>query len=69
MRAAEMEAVARGCQYARLATSDYQAPGFYAKLGYAQNGMLENCPPGETVYYFWKRLRSEQPADGTSGAR
>ena len=53
---AEYEALQRGCQYARVATSQYQAPGFYAKLGYILYGTLENCPPGETVSYFWKPL-------------
>jgi GNAT superfamily N-acetyltransferase len=56
MGRAEQEALQRGCQYARVATSQYQAPGFYSKLGYMLYGTLENCPPGETVYYFWKRL-------------
>jgi GNAT superfamily N-acetyltransferase len=64
MRQAEQEALARGCRYARLATSHYQAPGFYAKLGYLQYGYLENCPPGEHVTYFWKPLGAEQVANG-----
>ena len=54
---AEKEARMRDCRYARLATSDYQAPGFYQKLGYTLYGQLENCPPGETAYYFWKDLQ------------
>jgi ribosomal protein S18 acetylase RimI-like enzyme len=58
---AEAEAVQRGCLYARLSTGRYQAPEFYAKLGYVLYGTLENCPPGETSYYFWKPLRSPQP--------
>ena len=56
MLRAEQEAQQRDCQYARVATSQYQAPGFYAKLGYRTYGTLENCPPGETVSYFWKPL-------------
>jgi ribosomal protein S18 acetylase RimI-like enzyme len=56
MERAEEEARRRGCRYARLATSDYQAPGFYTKLGYTQYGKLENCPPGVTVFYFCKTL-------------
>ncbi len=58
MERAEQEATTRGCTYARLATSDYQAPGFYARLGYVPYGELANCPPGETVTYFWKALAS-----------
>ena len=34
MGLAEEEAKKRGCRYARLATSDYQAPEFYLKTGY-----------------------------------
>jgi len=56
MERAEHEALQRGCHYARVNTSQYQAPGFYTKLGYILYGTLENCPPGETVYYFWKPL-------------
>ena len=56
MQQAEDEAHRRGCHYARLATSNFQAPEFYQKLGYKLYGTLDNCPPGETVYYFWKKL-------------
>lgn len=56
MEEAEREARQRGCHYARVTTSDFQAPGFYRKLGYILYGTLENCPPGETVFYFWKKL-------------
>lgn len=56
MYLAEEEAKGRGCHYARLATSDYQAPDFYRKVGYKLYGQLENCPRGETVYYFYKEL-------------
>jgi GNAT superfamily N-acetyltransferase len=56
MQLAEEEAKGRRCRYARLATSDYQAPDFYNKLGYQLYGRLDNCPQGETVYYFWKEL-------------
>lgn len=56
MSLAEEEAIRRGCRYARLATSDYQAPDFYRKIGYAIYGTLENCPRGETVHYLYKEL-------------
>jgi hypothetical protein len=56
MHLAEAEAIKRSCRYARLATSDYQAPDFYRKVGYKLYGQLENCPRGETVYYFYKEL-------------
>lgn len=56
MEEAEREAYERGCRYARLATSNFQAPSFYERLGYSLYGKLENCPPGETVYYYWKEF-------------
>jgi ribosomal protein S18 acetylase RimI-like enzyme len=56
MRRAEAEAKNRSCRFARLATSDYQAPGFYEKMGYEMYGKLENCPQGEIDYYFYKEL-------------
>jgi GNAT superfamily N-acetyltransferase len=56
MKRAEEEALRRGCLYARTCTSDYQAPRFYEKLGYSLYGKLENCPPGETCYYYRKDL-------------
>jgi len=56
MERAEAEARRRGCRYARLSTSSHQAPGFYEKVGYIRYGMLENCPPGETAYYYRKDL-------------
>jgi ribosomal protein S18 acetylase RimI-like enzyme len=56
MERAEEEARARGCRAARTATSDFSAPGFYERLGYRLYGRLEDCPPGETVYYYRKDL-------------
>ena len=56
MSLAEEEAKRRSCRYARLATGDYQAPDFYKKIGYKIYGKLENCPQGETIYYFYKEL-------------
>lgn len=56
MSMAEEEAKRRRCRYARLASSDFQAPGFYQAIGYKIYGKLENCPQGETVYYFHKEL-------------
>lgn len=56
MELAEEEARRRGCNFARLASSSYQAPGFYESLGYTAYGRLVNCPPGDTAYYFAKNL-------------
>jgi ribosomal protein S18 acetylase RimI-like enzyme len=57
MHQAEAEAKRRSCRYARVNTAQFQAPGFYIKLGYARYGQLENCPQGETISYFHKELR------------
>lgn len=59
---AEEEARRRGCLYARLATSTFQAPGFYEKLGYILYGKLEDCPPGDTSLYCRKNLHSKETA-------
>jgi ribosomal protein S18 acetylase RimI-like enzyme len=56
MQLAETQARQRGCRFARLTTSQYQAPGFYQKLGYILYGTLANVPRGETDYFFWKEL-------------
>jgi ribosomal protein S18 acetylase RimI-like enzyme len=67
MAEAEQEARRRGCRYARVITSDFQAPGFYRRIGYRDYGTLENCPPGETVYYLWRQLdRRDTPLSGES---
>jgi ribosomal protein S18 acetylase RimI-like enzyme len=69
MEEAENEASRRGCRYARVSTSDFQAPGFYQKLGYVTYGTLENCPPGETAYYLWKQLDRREPARADESPR
>jgi GNAT superfamily N-acetyltransferase len=61
MERAEALAREQGCVFARLTTSDYQAPDFYEKLGYSLYGSLEDCPPGETVYYYRKDLDPSAP--------
>jgi GNAT superfamily N-acetyltransferase len=61
MERAEALAREQGCAFARLATSDFQAPDFYEKLGYSLYGTLEDCPPGETVYYYRKDLNPSAP--------
>ncbi len=60
MMAAEAEAVQRGCMGAHLDTYDFQAPGFYQKLGYEVFGSIEDHPPGHTR--FWMRKRFADPS-------
>jgi hypothetical protein len=52
MERAEALARSRGCRYARLATCNFNAPGFYERLEYSLYGTLANCPPGETVFHY-----------------
>jgi GNAT superfamily N-acetyltransferase len=56
MAMAEREAVARGCQNAWLDTHEFQARGFYAKLGYVSFGQLPDYPPGFSRIFLRKRL-------------
>lgn len=55
MKRAEQEAVNRGCQHAYLDTYDFQALGFYQKVGYQVFGVLEDFPEGHTRYFLQKR--------------
>ena len=56
MRAAEQEAIARGCHVATLETHSFQAPGFYKKLGYEEIGVLDGYPIHHKKYYLKKIL-------------
>ena len=65
MQSAEQEALRRGCRHAYLDTFDFQALGFYQKLGYELFGHLDDYPPGHTKYFLQKRhlLDSEAPGN------
>ena len=56
IRAAEREAVARGCEHVHCDTFGFQALPFYLKLGFQVFGQLEDYPPGHTRYFLQKRL-------------
>ncbi|HNS50646.1 MAG TPA: GNAT family N-acetyltransferase [Anaerolineae bacterium] len=56
MELAEEEARRRGAKGAFLDTFDFQAPGFYERLGYTVFGMLPDCPTGHARYYMSKAL-------------
>lgn len=60
LRAAEEEAVRRGCTISVLDTFSFQAPDFYQKQGYEIIGAVDSYPrPQHQVIYLKKRLRSE----------
>lgn len=56
LRRAEAEAAARGCHSVWLDTFEFQARGFYERLGYSCFGELKNYPAGSR-YFMTKRLR------------
>ncbi|MNJ78333.1 hypothetical protein D3C77_760620 [compost metagenome] len=56
MKMAEDLAREKGCVGIWLDTFDFQAPGFYQKLGFTEFGQLEDFPPGHKRFYFQKRL-------------
>ncbi len=56
MAKVEAEAIKRGCTIAYTDTFTWQAPGFYAKLGYQPYGKLSDFPEGNALFYFAKKL-------------
>ena len=56
MTLAEATAVRRGCHDAWLDTHEFQARGFYEKLGYELFGQLPDYPPPFSRFFFRKRL-------------
>jgi ribosomal protein S18 acetylase RimI-like enzyme len=56
MAMAEAEAVRRGCTGAYLYTNQFQAPGFYEKLGYREFGRLVHENPELTRIWYSKVL-------------
>jgi len=58
MRRAESEAVVRGCHSAWLDTFEFQARGFYERLGYVCFGELRDYPIGSARYFLKKALVS-----------
>ena len=47
---------ARGCIGAMLDTFDFQARGFYEKLGFEVFGTLEDMPPGHQRFWMKRKL-------------
>jgi GNAT superfamily N-acetyltransferase len=56
MHAVEAEAKARKCQQIMLETYDFQAPGFYQKLGFDVIGAVADHPRGYRYLTLVKRL-------------
>lgn len=56
LKAAEDEAVKRGCKYAFVDTFSFQAPEFYTKHGYKEVFALEEYPVSGKRHYYIKEL-------------
>ena len=59
MARAEREALSHGCAHAHLDTYDFQARGFYERLGYTVFAQLDDYPPGHARYFLRKDLSRE----------
>lgn len=64
MARAEAEARARGCRGSWLGTLDFQARGFYERLGYRCFGELHDHPAGHTLFFLKKNLAHASPTPG-----
>jgi GNAT superfamily N-acetyltransferase len=60
MKIAEREAVQRGCHGAWLDTFEFQARGFYERLGYQCFGELPDYPTGYSRFFMKKTLARTQ---------
>ena len=56
IRTAENEARSRGVRNVYLDTFSFQAPAFYAKLGYREYARLEEFPAGHCRHWMTKAL-------------
>ena len=56
MQLAEREAVSRGCHGAWLDTFEFQARGFYERIGYECFGELPGYPRGFSRFFMKKIL-------------
>ena len=56
LRAAEEEAMRRGCEQVVLSTHSFQAPAFYERLGYERQAVIAGQPKGHADFVYVKRL-------------
>ena len=68
MRIAEAEAAARGCRGVWLDTIEFQARGFYERIGYECFGELPDYPRGFSKFFMRKLLRPTKLADDSEPA-
>jgi len=46
----------RGCEQVVVSTHDFQAPGFYERLGFARVGVIDGMPTVHAAFVYVKRL-------------
>lgn len=63
LKAAEEEAVRRGCDRVAVASFTFQAPGFYQRHGYVETGRMLGIPGGHADVHLYKPLTDEAPID------
>ena len=56
LAAAEAVIRRRGCDRVALSTHSFQAPGFYARLGYTECGRTPGYPHGYDYIHLMKQL-------------
>jgi GNAT superfamily N-acetyltransferase len=56
LKAAEEEALRRGCLHVHVDTLDFQSPDFYKREGYTVWGVLDDLPPGHQRIFLKKDL-------------
>jgi predicted N-acetyltransferase YhbS len=61
VRAAEDAARTRACIGVRVETFEFQAPGFYQRLGFVLAAAQDDLPPGHRCYSLFKRLDIPTP--------
>jgi|ERR1700674_906667 len=66
MNAVETEASDRGCRQIVLETHDFQAPGFYFRLGFELTGRVEEYPRGHRYLTLVKRLNASESDQSSS---
>ena len=59
LRAAEEEALRRGCRQVLLDTHSFQAPGFYLQNGYEAIAVIDDYPTGHQKIYLRKYLKGD----------
>jgi ribosomal protein S18 acetylase RimI-like enzyme len=58
LQAAEAHAKTKGCVVMLLSSHSFQAPGFYEHMGFEQQAVVVDHPPGHTNILFAKRLQT-----------